>query len=78
MLGPYKKDKGVIMTNCYINNEQKIIGFCDTSAIFNIIVPAEWTIKRYHGAFPSDEQQLGWMIQHPYFTETLTENRILD
>ena len=79
MLRQFKKDKGIWMKGCYIDSEQNILGLSDGSEIFNVIVPAGWTIKRYHGNFPRNNSlMLEEMLENPYLTEILTEDRIFD
>lgn len=78
-LRTFKEDKERILVRCYIDGEKQILGLCDSSAIFNVVVPAGWTIKRYRGDFfPPDEKLLKTMLERPYDIEVLTEDRIFD
>ena len=70
--------KPMTLADTFIDNQRQVLGLCDVSALFNVVVPAGWTIKRYHGIFPTDEKPLAEMLKTPYTTEVLTEDRTFD
>ena len=78
-LRPFKEGKKITLVRCYVDYEKKILGLCDSSAIFNVVVPVGWTIKRYHGEFPTDKQVLEQMLKRPYVVELVVgEDRVFD
>lgn len=76
----FKEGKKITLERCYIDFEKQILGLCDSSAIFNVVVPVGWTIKRYHGDFfPPDGKLLKAMLERPYVVELVVgEDRIFD
>ncbi|MBA7489825.1 hypothetical protein ES702_00359 [subsurface metagenome] len=80
LLKPFKEGKKIIMERCYIDREKQILGLCDSSVIFNVVLPVGWTIKRYHGNFfLSDQELLKAMLERPYVVElVIDEDRVFD
>lgn len=70
------RDKGIIMERCYVNESKKVLGLFDDSVIFNMIIPAGWTIKRYHGNLPQDIKRLETILKIPYIIERLDRSII--